>query len=202
MGQAIIDDLLELCDLYGRFDAGAFDPPWKYGSGKTGGSFKSASDQHYDTMTLAEIAGLPMKKILAPNAVVFLWIPGPLKDDILTAGILKSWGLQYRVSMYWVKTDDPLKKGGRMTLGAWFRGPGVEEILVCVRYKAKAFYSQESNIIYEKPRKHSQKPEGFFKRVEPELTKTGLMNRLELFARGDRRPGWIAYGNEVTNEQK
>jgi len=190
------ENLISLSEDFGKFDAVVIDCPWKYGSGKTGGSFKSASDQKYATMTLNEISEIPIKSITTSNAVVFMWIPVPLKRDIIKSDIIEKWGVKYHVSMYWVKTDDP-NKTGRMTMGAWFRGPGVEEVLVCSRYKAKAFHSQESNIIYEKPRKHSQKPEGFFKRIEPELTKTGLNNRIEIFARGNARVGWTAYGDEV-----
>lgn len=194
----INEDLLALRDEKGKFDSGAFDPPWPFKAGKTGGNFKSGAKEHYrTTMTMEEIKDLPIRDITTKNAVVFVWIPGALKQDIFEAGILKSWGLTNRVSMYWIKSDDPVNKKVRPCMGAWFRGPGVEEVLVCARYAAKAFYSQESNLIFEKARAHSQKPEGFFTKVEPELDKAGLNNRLELFARGIPRQGWIAYGNEV-----
>ena len=192
----IHDDLLALAEEQGKFDAVSTDPPWPFKAGKSGGTMKSGSADHYPTMTMEEIKNLPMREITTKNAVVFVWIPSSLKADIFDAGILKAWGLRYRVSMYWIKSDDPLKPGGRMCMGAWFRGPGVEEVLVCARYGAKAFHSQKSNIIFE-PRKHSEKPEGFFTKIVPELDKAGLNNRLEIFARGVPRTGWAAVGNEV-----
>ena len=42
-------------------------------------------------------------------------------------------------------------------------------------------------------RSHSQKPEGFHEMIE----KTFRGPALELFARGNARPGWYLWGNEV-----
>jgi site-specific DNA-methyltransferase (adenine-specific) len=193
----ISEDLLQLAEENGKFDVIAIDCPWEFKAAKSGGNFKSGSAEHYPTMTLEEIKNLPIKQITTKNAVVFVWIPIALKEDIFCSGILKAWGLKYKTTLLWIKSDDPINTKVRPSMGAWFRGPGVEECLVCTRYAARAFHSQQSNLIFEKARKHSQKPEGFFMKIEPELEKSSLTNRLEIFARGRPRTGWKAVGNEV-----
>jgi N6-adenosine-specific RNA methylase IME4 len=51
-------------------------------------------------------------------------------------------------------------------------------------------------VFREERRGHSVKPECVYRALEAMLPDA---RRLELFARGVTRPGWTAWGNEVTN---
>ena len=185
----IHEDLIDMAHISGKINLGVFDPPWKYDSGKTGGTFKSGSAQHYDVMTLEEIANLPIKRILQKDAVVMLWVPVPLSYEIARSDIIPSWGLKFKTKVFWEKT-------GRLLLGHWYRGQ-VEECWLLKRGDAKPFRSSKRNVIHTPVRKHSKKPDELFEMLEEEADKFGLDDRLELFARGATRPGWRALGNEV-----
>jgi len=54
------------------YDVVVIDPPVPFKTRSEKGQGKSPS-QHYRTMTLAEIKALPVRELLKPNAVVFLW---------------------------------------------------------------------------------------------------------------------------------
>jgi hypothetical protein len=50
------------------------DPPWHYyGDPKK----DQAAGKHYDLMSTADIASLPVRSITAPSAALFLWATGP-----------------------------------------------------------------------------------------------------------------------------
>jgi hypothetical protein len=61
----------------GPFDVLAADPPWAYRNYSPKGNGRSA-EQHYRTMPVDQIAALPVKAAMGPNAHAFLWITGPL----------------------------------------------------------------------------------------------------------------------------
>ena len=174
--------------LHGNYQALSVDSPWEYRSKRTGGSMKSGACQKYPTMSLEELAGLPVKDIAAKNAVLFLWITTPLKIDIIESRLIETWGFNYKTSLYWIKKD-------RLGLGSWWRG-SVEECLFCIRGKVPAFRETADNLIIAKPGIHSEKPKEYWEKIEPVLTRNNLNKRVELFARNPRN-GWDAFGNEV-----
>ena len=53
------------------------DPPWSYP--KTGGkrSSRGMAKQHYQTMPIQDICGLPVREISAENCALFLWATFP-----------------------------------------------------------------------------------------------------------------------------
>ena len=61
-----------------------------------------------------------------------------------------------------------------------------------VRGKVAPWYDRTSNVIFEVPRGHSMKPEGFWELVEPHSP----MERVEAFSR-DPRDGWDVWGDQV-----
>ena len=60
----------------GHFGAILADPPWKFVTYSERGQGRSAS-RHYEVMTFEEIAALPVRDVAAPDAWLFLWVPGP-----------------------------------------------------------------------------------------------------------------------------
>ena len=185
----LTEDLLDLVHNFGRFDLMVTDPPWRYKNKKTGGSYTSGSAQHYPTMSFAEIAALPMKRVLQKDAVVFMWVPVPLSYEVARSDIIPSWGLEFKTKVFW-------EKEGKLLMGHWFRGQ-VEECWLLKRGIVRPFNSSKRNVIHTPVRKHSQKPDELFEMVEEEADKFNLDDRLELFCRGKPRFGWAALGNEV-----
>jgi N6-adenosine-specific RNA methylase IME4 len=191
------------------------DPPYAYRDANVGGSFKSGSCQHYTVMTPETIAKMRVQDIMQDNSVCFLWITVPLLPH--GVDILEKWGYSYRTSLFWYKVD-PETHRGRLGLGRYFRGM-IEVCLVGIRGEIKPFACQSQNVIREKPRKHSQKPEGFWTLIEHALGEinphheSGFVNhhyvvdmnpepRIELFCRGEPRPYWDGWGNECTGKRK
>lgn len=132
------------------------DPAWQYRNVKTGGSMTSGAVNKYPVMSIDDISRLPVQSIADKNAACFLWITTPLLPDGLK--VLDAWGFEYKTSLYWHKT-------GRLGLGYWYRGQ-VEQCLFGIRGKVPAFRLAKPNIITEKPRKHSQKPDGIRELIE------------------------------------
>lgn len=167
------------------------DPPWMYneakkGIEKTGGSLTSGSAQKYDVMTMKEICQLSVIHIVDQSKChLILWVTVPFLEKGMR--VLNAWGFEYKTTFFWEK----VKSFG---LGYWFRNQ-YELALVGRMGDAKAFHSQDKNCfntIKEQRGEHSQKPEQFYKLIEP-LTKEP---RLEMFARR-QRPGWTCIGNAI-----
>lgn len=146
----------------------------------------SGSAAKYPVLSLDEICALNVKEIADANSVLFMWVTTPF----LPYGfeVMNAWGFDYKTSIFWIKE-------GTLGLGYWWRG-NVEICLFGIRGRVEAFRTSNRNYIVAKPRKHSQKPEEFFKLVEPTLDKHNLSPRVELFAR-EERPGWVSWGNEI-----
>ncbi|MFA7620245.1 MAG: MT-A70 family methyltransferase [Aminobacteriaceae bacterium] len=184
-----VDDLLE--HLQGKtYRTILADPPWQF-SNRTG---KMAPEHkrlnRYPTMPLDEICDLPVQKITAETAHLYLWIPNALLPYGLT--VLAAWGFEYKTNLIWYKTR---KDGGpdRRGVGFYFRNV-TEMILFGVKGKnARTLQpgrSQE-NIITARKREHSRKPDEQYRLIES----CSKGPYLELFARGPR-PGWDVWGNQ------
>ena len=161
------------------------DPPWTYANRRTGGSMTSGSASQYSVMTLDELTALPVSRVLARDAVVFLWVTVPLLPWGLT--VLQAWGAPYRTSLFWHKI-------GKLGMGFWFRNQ-VEMLLVGVRGKPTPFRSSTRNVITASPTTHSRKPDEFHRLIEAHAPGPYV----ELFARRTR-PGWTTVGYDVGNE--
>ena len=147
----------------------------------------SGADAKYPTMSISEICALPVKSDIAlPDSVLFLWATTPLKWEAFQ--VMQSWGYTYKTTVYWRKIMS-------LGMGFWFRGQ-VEELLVGVRGKVKAFRLQEPNFIQTKVLAHSEKPKEFRELIERATAKMPVQTCLEMFAR--RNPeGWDVFGNQV-----
>lgn len=171
------------------------DCPWRYSNVRTGGSMVSGADEKYNTLSLDDLCNLPVKQIVNKDAVLFLWVTTPLKYEIAQSGLVEKWGFHYVTTVYWRKIMS-------LGLGFNFRGQ-IEECWMCRRGSVKSFRTQFPNfiesdeVIQSKVRKHSQKPEEFFKMIEPSIEKFKLYPCLEMFAR-EKRKDWISIGNEIS----
>jgi N6-adenosine-specific RNA methylase IME4 len=168
------------------------DCPWSYRNVNTGGSMKSGSAQKYSTMSLEEICAMKVPEIMDPRgSVLFLWATTPLLPEAFR--VMNSWKYKYKTAIYWRKIMS-------LGMGYWFRGQ-VELCLVGIRGKVPAFQHQKPNFIQSKVRAHSQKPEEFWELINPALDAHDLSPRIELFCRGESRPGWDGWGSECAKSQ-
>lgn len=173
-----------------RFSTILADPPWQF-QNRTG---KVAPEHHrlnrYATLTLAEIAALPVAKIVKEPAHLYLWVPNALLPDGLA--VLAAWGFTYKSNVVWHKVRKDGGPDGR-GVGFYFRNT-TELILFGVRgssARTLAAGRRQVNIIRSMKREHSRKPEEQYAIIES--CSPGPF--LELFARGPR-PLWTVWGDQ------
>jgi N6-adenosine-specific RNA methylase IME4 len=182
------------------------DPAWRFRSPSgpvgNGGRGKEATlrakqvgvGNHYDTMTVEEIASMNVRDIVAPNAHLYLWIPNAFLADIDAPGpmICRAWGFRPVTVLTWVKhcKGEPGKPSSRT--GYYFRGAS-EQILFAVRGSLPLAHRKVVATWFGTERlPHSVKPDSFFDMVES----VSPSPRLELFARKPR-DGWTTLGNQA-----
>ena len=182
--------------LASQFGGGEFrtilaDPPWRF-QNRTG---KMAPEHvrlnRYDTMTLDEIKRLPVAETCAEKAHLYLWVPNALLAEGMT--VLEAWGFEYKTNLVWFKTRKDGGPDGR-GVGFYFRNV-TEMVLFGIRGKDNRTLApgrRQVNLIAERKREHSRKPEGLYEVIEA----CSPGPRLELFARSER-PGWLQWGNEL-----
>lgn len=174
------------------------DPPWPHertGLTFTGedGEFTSHSVP-YQTMTVAEIAELPVKGLAEADkwhvngerggSHLYLWTTQQFLWDART--VAKSWGFSVSAVLVWCKPPRGFGMGGTFV-------SNVEFALFGRRGSPPAVAKRVPTQWFQWPRgKHSEKPEAFFDLVETVSPEP----RLELFARRNRL-GWDTWGNEA-----
>lgn len=178
------------------------DPPWKYKDKlKTQGG---GADRKYPTMTVEEIAALPVRLVAADNAVLFLWVTWPFL--FAAERVVRAWGFEYKtVAFVWLKTnqrrdpdqgsffaDDFFAVDDFLGMGNWTRS-NTEIVILGTRGKPVRHSSAVRQLIFWPIMEHSRKPPIVRDRI---VDLAGDRPRLELFAR-DRAQGWDAFGNQV-----
>ena len=169
----------DLAELKGRqFGTIYADPPWRYGNAST----RAAAAGHYDTMTLPELAAMPIEELAAPDSHLHLWTTNGFLQEALE--LLRAWGFAYRSCFVWVKPQ--------MGIGNYWR-VSHEFLLLGIRGNAKRFERHDCRSWLELDRtRHSAKPEEIRHLIE----QVGPGPRLELFGRA-RAMGWCVYGNQI-----
>ncbi|MTW18247.1 S-adenosylmethionine-binding protein [Rhodoplanes serenus] len=174
-----------------RFATVLADPPWQFVN-RTG---KMAPEHRrltrYGTLTLPEIAGLPVAALTLPTAHLYLWVPNALLPEGLA--VLAAWGFAYKANIVWHKVR---KDGGSDGRGVGFYFRNVTELLLFgVRgrhARTLAPGRRQVNLIATRKREHSRKPDEQYAVIE--ACSPGPY--LELFARG-LRPGWTSFGDQA-----
>lgn len=173
------------------------DPPWQYENPPMGGGNRSI-ENHYPTMTLAEICALPITEIAHDDAVLYLWATAPKLVECMQ--VIEAWGFLYRTNAVWVKD--------KIGMGYYFRNR--HELLLVGKRGELPPPSPENrpDSVIDAPRtEHSEKPELYdmLDRMYPDLEK------IELFTRNpdgvkpkpgggphwNGRPAWWAWGNQA-----
>ncbi len=129
------------------------NPPWDYGSG----SFPSVSNANaYPLMKTADICALPVREIVHPDALLFLWTTMTHIPDALQ--VIEAWGFRYITNgVTWVKTN---AKSGTLFfgMGYWTR-QNAELCLLAKRGAPFRRNNKTSSLILSPRRLHSQKPD-------------------------------------------
>lgn len=162
------------------------DPPWKYGDSLSTKVLRGAS-RHYKVMSLGEIAAIPVSRITAADAHIYLWVTNAFVEQGHI--LLRSWGISYKTTLTWVKTS---KHGRRyFGMGRYFRN-NTEHVLFGVRGKLPTLRKNQPTAFEAPIGAHSEKPDLFYDIAES----MSPGPRLELFAR-KVRPSWTVWGDEI-----
>ncbi len=173
------------------------DPAWPYEVWSRDTGQGRSAEAHYPTMSLEDIAALPVGDLADSGCVLFLWVTWPVLYQAQT--VIEAWGFEYKTLAFdWVKAT----KAGQVHIGMgyWTRANS-EPCLLCTRGKPRRKDAGVSQVIWEnlEPEtiiapvgRHSQKPEEQYSRIESLVAGSYL----ELFARRTRA-GWVSLGNEI-----
>ena len=200
----------------GPFGCILADPPWRFATFSAKGrgrcpdgpaplsrneSIRNAPERHYTTMSLQDIAALPVAASAARDCLLMLWAVDPMIPQAIAIG--EGWGFKFKtVGFYWIKERRTTsRRGGQfdredhvrfpMGTGYWTRA-NPEACLLFTRGSPKRLSAGVRKLIVSPRREHSRKPDEQYERIEALVAGP----RLELFARSTR-PGWSSWGNET-----
>lgn len=172
--------------MTGPFSVVYADPPWRYSNRGVEG----AAENHYPTMTGAELRALPVSALAAKDSALFLWATFPMLPEALR--VIEAWGFRFKtVAFVWIKKN--------RKADSWFYGLGfwtrsnAEVCLLATRGHPKRQDNSVHQLIVSPIEAHSKKPDEARDRI---VRLMGEVPRVELFAR-QAPPGWDVWGNEV-----
>jgi N6-adenosine-specific RNA methylase IME4 len=168
------------------------DPPWQFTNrtGKIAPEHKRLN--RYATLSVSEIAALPIHQLAADPAHLYLWCPNALLPSGLE--VMRAWGFAYKTNLIWHKVR---KDGGSDGRGVGFYFRNVTE-LVLFGVKGKRARTLDPgrvqvNLLASRKREHSRKPDEQYEIIES--CSPGPF--IELFARGTR-DGWTSWGDQAS----
>lgn len=168
----------------GEYRTVVADPPWEYEDG-TGASYSSRGrrncDLPYPTMTVDEIAAMPVPDVMDGRSTLFLWTTNRYLWD--AREIATAWNFPVIATLVWCK------QRGLGSGGVFYSN--VEFCLYCRRPQVAAPARIHSRWFDWGRGAHSAKPEAFLDMVE----EVSPGPYLELFSRRARL-GWDVWGNE------
>ena len=164
------------------------DPPWHFDLYSDKGAEKSPQAQ-YTTMTLDDIAALPVADLAKPDCLLWLWATAPMLDKQIA--ILARWGFRFVTSGVWVKTT----VNEKIAFGTGYVLRNAHEPFLIGALGEPKTARDVRSVVMGQVREHSRKPEAAFKAAE-RLMPGQHVNRIELFSRTNRK-GWTAWGDEV-----
>ena len=166
------------------------DPPWHFQNYNN--ATTSNPTRHYPTMSMKEIAELPVGDIADKDCILFMWCTDPLLDKQIP--IVKDWGFTYKtVGFHWAKTNKDKRKNYYVKgTGYWTRANN-EICILATKGKPKRVDGNVNRLVVSERRGHSRKPD----RIRADIVRLmGDIPRIELFAR-QVWDGWDCWGNEV-----
>jgi len=190
----MISDLLK--GLAGqRFSTIVVDPPWPYKARMKGSLFKGGMIKgeqravpfdEYPTLSLAEIAAIPIRDVAADGCHLYLWTTQAFLPHAFP--VLDAWGFKPGAVLVWSKPP----KG---VCGTWVCSA---EFCIFARRGTLKHLRRHIGTVFQWSRGgHSEKPEAFQDMIE--TVSPGPY--LELFARRPRS-GWTTLGDELASNDR
>lgn len=164
------------------------DPPWRFGDvlGRRG------AEHRYPCMTVDELCTMPLPP-LAADCLLMMWRVSAMQPEALR--VAQSWGFTIKSEIVWNKLTRTGKRWFGM--GRYVR-LGHEVCLLGVRGRVAVDDRAVRSVFDTVVREHSRKPDEIYAIAERLVARGPYV---ELFAR-ERRPGWIAYGNQLAAHDK
>lgn len=173
------------------------DPPWNQkrgpkftpGLAKSGRNYtrESAATRplEYPTMTVGEIAALPVHALAEDNAHLYLWVTNKYIEDGFA--ICREWGFRFSTLLTWAKAPKGIGLGGAFCQTTEHVIFGRRGTLPALQRVDSTWWGWKRQDVA-----HSAKPEAFLDLVE----QVSPGPYLEMFARRNRL-GWSTWGNEA-----
>jgi N6-adenosine-specific RNA methylase IME4 len=179
-----VRDLRELVAKGRRFPTIYADPPWKYDNQGT----RAATDQHYPTMTVEQIAAEPVAQLAADRCHLHMWTTTSFVPAALS--IIPRWGFEYKSMLIWVKPS--------LGIGNYWRVS--HEILLFASTRNAPFRDHGQRSWIELDRQgHSEKPE----EIRTLIEKVSEGPYLEMYSRVlPKNAAWTVHGNQLLKELK
>jgi N6-adenosine-specific RNA methylase IME4 len=189
------------------------DPPYDFSDKLTMSDVKRGAESHYSTLTVHELAKLPVQQLVAEDAVLVLWCPASLITEGLH--IMKSWGADYKQLWVWIKmTKKPkwqllleaiaersmpkLIASLPLAFGMGHLARAAKEVAIVGIYGSPYKYVKNKSVrdvFFAESLKHSAKPECVQDALDSMFPDEP---KLEIFARRSRNL-WTCIGNESPN---
>lgn len=119
--RSVVASVAQVDTLESVFSTIVIDPPWDWGDEGDGDQFGRARPD-YATMSIDQIGNLPVARLAAADAHLYLWTTNRSMPKAFT--LMERWGFRYITAITWAKTS--------FGLGNYFRGQ-TEHILFGVR---------------------------------------------------------------------
>ena len=202
----------------GKYGVIYADPAWQFKGYAKSGVPQRADQQHYKTMTVSEMAELPVSDLAAPDCALLMWSTSSHLPQALKLGA--AWGFTYSSKAFsWAKLNKHAERNHMNSMfdwddrgnesedegwpliadnSNWFMGMGyttrrnTEDCWLFTRGKPRVLDHGVRELIVAPVREHSRKPDETIERIE----------RLyggpycELFGRTERK-GWSSWGDEI-----
>lgn len=156
------------------------DPPWHYED--QAGRMKLP----YDSMTDAEILGLPVDTLAPDQGHLYLWTTDAHLE--LALACMRRWGYEFKSTIVWVKTTND---GERVRFGGGHYVRHAHELCLFGTRGLTGLVRDVASVFHAPRTEHSRKPDTLHEIAE----RLSPGPRVELFARR-KREGWIAWGND------
>lgn len=173
----MVSDLRTLLARGCKFCTILADPPWRYDRTPRG-----AAAHHYPTMTVDEIAALPVAGLAADACHLHLWTTHSFLFD--AHRVMAAWGFTFKSVFVWVKPQ--------LGTGHYWRS-AAEFLLLGVKGNCTFRDRTIPNWACHDRGEHSQKPEAIRRLIE----RVSPPPFLELFGRRAAH-GWVVHGNQIT----
>jgi N6-adenosine-specific RNA methylase IME4 len=163
------------------------DCAWRFETRSKAGEGKSPQ-AHYNTMTLEDIAALPVGDLADQNCLLWMWATAPLLHEQIR--IMAGWGFKFTTSGVWVKTTVT----GKLSFGTGYVLRNCHEpFLIGSRGEPSVNSRSVRSTILAPAREHSRKPDEAYAAAKA-LIPYG--RAADVYSR-ETREGWESFGDQA-----